>query len=617
MKPSLLFLLLLAPPQVHDYDVVVVGATPSGVAAAVNAAREGMRVALVEETVHIGGLASGGLSNTDFRDFESVGGTFLEFMNGVVAHYAKRHGRDSQQVKDSVLGGYYEPSVARAVFEQMLAGAKVEVFRFHRLHSVNKEGRRLVGAAFDDLRGGGRVEFRGRVFIDATYEGDLMAKAGVPYHLGCEARSKYGEPLALEEENHWVQTYNFRVCLTRDPANSLGLPKPPGYKPENFAILAEQFRSRTVLSWGNPDPKPVLKVRPIPNQKADFNDMPTAFGLALKNINHPWVEGDAKVRQGIFEQYKEHSLGLFYFLANDPAVPENVRAQMKEWGLPKDEYTDTDHWSPALYVREGRRMIGDYIFTQKEAEPAEGSLRSPVQLDSVAIGHYSLNCHGVYSPRPGVNIGHFGAPVSPYQIPYRVLLPPNVDGLLVPVAVSSSHVGYSTIRMEPTWTALGQAAGVAAAMAIRQRREPRTLDVPALQDRLHALGAMTVYIPDLGPERRVPRPSWDKPGTFVVRRLDEPAKSTLFQAAQYFGTRGYFHSLATPGRAAAGKRKLATGQWSEARMDLAIEPDKAIDAALAAEWRQRAGVAETASLKADGKLTRGQFLERLYRTVRR
>ncbi len=607
--------LLAAMAAAANYDVVVVGATPSGVAAAVNAGREGMRVALVEETVHIGGLTSGGLSNTDFRDFESVGGTFLEFMRRVESTYAKRHGPNSQQVKDSVLGGYYEPSVARAVFEEMLGEARVEIFRFHRLESVTKQGRRLTAARFQDLKAGSRRDFQAAVFIDATYEGDLMAKAGVPYHLGCEAKSKYNEPLALDEENHWVQTYNFRVCLTRDPANSLGLPKPAGYKREDFAILAEQFRTQTVVSWGNPDPKPVLKVRPIPNRKADFNDMPTAFSLAVENINHPWVEGDASVRQGIFDQYKKHSLGLFYFLANDEAVPAEVRAQMKQWGIPKDEYKDSDNWSPALYVREGRRMIGDYIFTQKEAEPTAGSLRSPIQLDSVAIGHYSLNCHGVYSPRPGVTIGHFGGNVSPYQIPYRVLLPPNVDGLLVPVAVSASHVGYSTIRMEPTWTALGQAAGLAAAMAIRAKQEPRAIAVSALQDRLHALGAMTVYIPDLGPERQVPRPSWDKPGFFTVRRLDEPAKSALFRAAQYFGTRGYFHSLSRPDRSVAWKRKAATGQWSEARMDLAIEPARLMDPGLATEWLRNAGVTDETILRPTAKITRGEFLERLYKAV--
>lgn len=608
--------MLAGPAASEHYDVVVVGATPAGVAAAYDAAREGARTVLVEETVHIGGLASGGLSNTDLRDFESVGGTFREFMRRVEASYAERHGPNSQQVKDSVLGGYYEPGVARRAFESMLAEQKVTVLKQFRLNNVAKTGKRLTSATFQSVRGGGERTITGKVFIDATYEGDLMARAGVPYHLGCEAKSKYRESLAFDEENKWVQTFNFRVTLTRDPANSLGLPKPEGYNPQDFAPLAEQFRQGKVKSFANPDPLPVLKVRPIANQKADFNDIPQAFSLALENINQPWVEGDAAVRQRVFDQYKKHSLGLFYFLANDPVVPEEIRRQMKEWGLPKDEYRDTDNWSPALYVREGRRMIGDYVFTEKDTQPIQGSLRAPVQTDSVAMGHYSLNCHGVHSPAPGVTVGHFGKTVSPFQVPYRVMLPPNIDGLLVPVAVSASHVGYSAIRMEPTWTALGQAAGIAAAMAVREKREPRNLKVDRIQARLHARGAMTVYIPDLGTPRQIPRPAWDPPGTFTVHILDNPEKSPLFRAAQYFGTRGFFHELAVPGPKPFRARR-ATGQWSEARMDLAIEPERPIDETLAKSWLSRAGVATSPALRADGKLTRGEFLIRLHASLKK
>jgi hypothetical protein len=261
-------------------------------------------------------------------------------------------------------------------------------------------------------------------------------------------------------------------------------------------------------------------------------------------------------------------------------------------------------------------MIGDFVFTEHHTQPAAGTLRSPVQTDSVAMGHYSLNCHGVYSPEPGVTLGHFGKQVSPFQIPYRVMLPPNVEGLLVPVAVSASHVGYSAIRMEPTWTALGQAAGIAAAMAVKENKDARKIDVARLQDRLHAVGAMTVYIPDLGADRQVPRPSWDPPGTFTVRVLDEPAKSPLFRAAQYFGTKGYFHGLASEAKR-AHKTARATGQWSEARMDLAIEPSKPIDETLAKEWLSSAGLASSERLRADGRLTRGEFLIRMYESVRK
>ncbi|MBC8167191.1 MAG: FAD-dependent oxidoreductase, partial [Bryobacteraceae bacterium] len=391
MRSLILLLSLVATQAAEHYDVVVVGATPAGVAAAYNAAREGATTVLVEETIHIGGLASGGLSNTDLRDFESVGGTFQEFMRRVQSDYADRYGTDSQQVKDSVLGGYYEPGVARRVFERMLAEQKVNVLKFHRLTAVGKQGSRLSSATFQDVRGGGNRTISGGVFIDATYEGDLMARADVPYHLGCEAKAKYGESLAPDEENKWVQTFNFRVCLTRDPANSMGLPKPKGYRAGDFAQLAQELREGKVTSFANPDPNPALKVRPIPNNKADFNDIPNAFSLAVENINHPWVEGDPAVRKDIFDQYKRHSLGLFYFLANDPQVPETIRRSMKQWGIPKDEYRDSDNWTPALYVREGRRMIGDFVFTEHHTQPAAGSLRGPMQTDSVAVGFYSLN----------------------------------------------------------------------------------------------------------------------------------------------------------------------------------------------------------------------------------
>jgi hypothetical protein len=189
------------------------------------------------------------------------------------------------------------------------------------------------------------------------------------------------------------------------------------------------------------------------------------------------------------------------------------------------------------------------------------------------------------------------------------MVPPNVDGLLVPVAVSASHVGYSTLRMEPHWTALGQAAGVAAAQAARDNIQVRAVDVPRLQERLHELGAMTIYIPDLGTPHRVPRPSWDPPGAFTVRRLDEPGKSPLFRVAQYFGTRGYFHVLTRGDDVRMPPRQPATGQWSEARMDLALEPDKPIDQILAQEWLRMAGIETTRELQADGKTTRGQFLQ--------
>jgi hypothetical protein len=621
--------------QAATYDVVVVGATPAGVAAAVNAAREGVTVALVEETGHIGGLASGGLSNTDFKTFASLGGTFLEFTHRVEQYYIRTYGPDSQQVIDCVRGAYYEPKVARKVFEEMLAEQNRITVMLHRRIAgaeVKPSGgiRRLRSIEVLDVRGGTRTTLQAKVFIDATYEGDLVGAAGVPYRLGCESRHEYNEDAAeFEESNRYVQSYNFRVCLSRDPANRLEIPRPASYNEAEYLPILGHIRSGIIKSFSNPGSNPILKVRPIPNLKADFNDIGAApISLSLKNVNHEWPEGGPEVRRRIFQRYKDHSLGLFWFLANHPEVPEEFRNQMREWGLSKDEYTDTENWTPALYVREGRRIVGEYVFTQHDTQPAAGGGRARLHRDSVAIGDYGLNCHGVFTPAPGRpapkitpsassislpwNIGRIGRSVRPFQMPYRIMVPVEMDALLVPVAVSASHVGYSAIRMEPAWTALGQAAGLAAAMSVKEGVEARALDVARLQRRLHELGAMTIYVPDLDPERRVPKPAWDPPGHFSARIPSWTERSRYFQAVQYFGTRGFFHDLAgSEGIRPAGPN-VATGQWRIAITGHDAGLSRPIDPALAARWLGLAGANPRADLVADGRLTRGEFLHRLH-----
>ncbi len=614
-------------------DVLIYGATPAGVAAAVHAAREGMSVVLAEETSHVGGLVSGGLSNTDFRTFESLGGFFREFMHRVEQHYIEAHGADSQQVIDCQKGGYYEPGVARDVLEAMMADTgRVTVLLKHRLSDVQvtADSKRLTGATFIDLKTASpaadasqAVTIAAKVLLDATYEGDLMAAAGVPYALGCEAKSTYGESLAFDEANDWVQTYNFRATLSRDPANSLPIPKPQSYDRGDYELLAEAFKSGQIKSWANPDPNPVLKVRPIANLKADFNDDANCpVSLSLKNVNHPWPEGSADTRARIYQRYKDYSLGLFWFLGNDPDVPAAVREQMLQWGLPKDEYVDNDHWSPALYVREGRRMIGETIFTEHDTQNPTDSVRAPIRRDAVAMGDYSLNCHGVYSPAPGVNVGRIGKATRPFGVPYSVMLPKQHQGLLVPVAVSSSHVGFSALRMEPVWIGLGQAAGVAAAMAVREGIDVRDVDLLKLQLRLHELGAMTFYVSDLAKEpTTIKRPAWDPSGTYEVNLVQWPPASPYFRAAQLFGTYGFFHHLIDPDQATGKGLARATGQWRLAFADHQLRPSEPIDATLAQHWLQLAeqefGISLTDSkgLDADGKLTRGEFLNRLFERV--
>lgn len=606
------------------FDVVVYGATPGGIAAAVNAAREGASVALVQEDGHIGGLTSGGLSNPDFSSFEALGGTWREFMHRVEQHYIQAHGAGAQQVIDSVRGAYSEPRVARRMFEEMLNGEKrITIYLHHRLAQAKTSDaaggrKRLTAATFTNLKTHQPHEIEAAVFIDGTYEGDLLAAAGAKHRVGCESKAEYGESLAFDEANKHVMTYNFRVCLTTDRANFFPIPKPDTYRREAYAPLVGLIRDGKIKSLCNPGPRPfILKVRPIPNQKADWNDEAASpISLSLENVNHPWPEGTPEVRAKIFNTYKDHSLGLFWFLANDPEVPEAFRTQMSRWGLPKDEYPDTGHWTPALYVREGRRLVGEYVFTEKDTQPAAGSVRAPVQRDSVAIGDYSISSHGTSSPSFGVTVGQIGKQIRPYQIPYGVLLPRDVDGLLVPVAVSSSHVGFSALRMEPSWTNLGQAAGVAAGMAVKQGKPVRDVPVPALQQRLWELGAMTVYISDLAPRVKIPKPAWDPPGSFEAGLHPWPINSPSFKAAQYFGTRGFFHDLVDP-KAPVQPRTRATGQWGGAYPNHEIGINLPIDEVLPVRWAKQAGVELSPDLKPDGQLTRGEFLNRLYARVHR
>ncbi len=628
LRPALAFVLagwlaalVAAGAAAEKFDVAVYGATPGGIAAAVNAAREGATVILLQEDGHIGGLTAGGLSNPDFQSFESLGGTWREFLHRVERYYITTHGAGSRPVIDSVRGAYSEPRVARRVFEEMLAGEKsLSVRRHHRLAGARTTDagnrKRLVAATFTDLKTRQSREIEAAVFIDATYEGDLLAAAGATYRLGCEAKSEYGESLAFDTANRYVMTYNFRVCLTTERDNFIPISQPATYRREDYAPLIELLRDGKIQSLTNPGPNAILKLRPIPNGKADWNDdWNSPISLSLENVNHPWPEGTPEVREKIYSLYKDYSLGLFWFLAHDPGMPAAFRAEMSRWGLPKDEYPETGHWSPALYVREGRRLVGEYIFTEHDTQPKPGQIRAPVQPDSIAIGDYSLNSHGVYSPSFGVTVGHHGKVVRPYQIPYGVLVPRNIDGLLVPVAVSSSHVGFSALRMEPTWTSLGQAAGVAAAMAVKQRQAVRTVAVPAMQQRLWSLGAMTVYVTDLTPVLKIPRPSWDPPGSFNAALHPWPVVSPWFKAAQYFGTRGFFADLVDTKTAPAVKRPRATGQWNAAYPHHAVGIATPIDAALAARWAKLAGVTPAPNLQADGHLTRGEFLNRLYAQV--
>lgn len=574
-------------------DVLVYGATPGGIAAAVAAAQAGHRVTLVEPTARIGGLVTNGLSYADFRSFESLTGFFLAFSRRVEADYRTRYGAESAQVKASFRGTHGEPSVNLRVFEQMLAEQpRLNVLRGHTLAGVDttdfiRGRRRLVAATF---RSGSAPPRRlaARMFIDGSYEGDLMAAAGEPYHVGRESRAQYGEPLAGNargEADGQVQGYNLRLIMTTRDDNKLMPVAPDGYRRDDFAAVLPLFatgRVKKVFSPGN-DGIYRAHLPLLPNEKADVNDTPkAAVRLSLPDLNDAYPDGDTSTRARIVREHYYQNIGLLYFLQNDPAVPEVVRADARRWGWCRDEFTATGGIPEQLYIREARRLVGQHVFTGHDTRLALNDARSILHPDAIAIGDYIHNCHG--TGRTGTRFdgqheGEFYDKVQPYQIRYGVIVPAKTENLLVPVACSASHFGFAALRLEPIWSSLGQAAGWAADVALATAKSVQDIDVSTLQRRLHADRSATLYVSDV------------------------PPGSSDFAAVQWFGTRGGFHglvSLATP----AAPRGLG-GQYTEAFPDHTASLAEHLTPELRAKWERFLPAGQPAPANAR---TRGEWL---------
>ena len=575
----------------HDYDIIIYGATPSGIAAAVNAASEGMHVALFEETDHIGGLTSGGLSNTDFLSFESLGGTWRDFMNGVVKHYADAYGENSQQVKDCWNGAYYEPKVARQVFMDMLgAYDKIVVKTNHRVVAATtilneNQHSNIKSLRLKDLETQQLFEVTASVFIDATYEGDLMAKAGCAYTLGSEGPEMYNEPAASQKDWH-VQCYNFRVTLCQNPENSIPIPRPENYDSTAYELILNEIEAGSINTL-----RDIIRGqnRQIPNGKADFNDRKgSPISIKLCNETDVWPEGAAEVRAQIWEKAKNHTLGILYFLQNDSRLPGNIQSEMQRWNLPRDEFEEYGNFPPVIYVREGRRLIGRHVFTQHDGTP-DGSVRAPAFHRAIAIGDYNFNSHGTYYTCDKTLLGNLGAVSAPFQVPFGVLLPKRVDNLLVSVAVSASRVGFGALRMEPTWTALGQAAGLAAALSVQSDQNPHEIDITELQRKLHQRGAYTFYTSDVTPE------------------------SPYFEAIQFLGNRGLFQDMYPVDK--MPKRKFVKlsdmAQWTEAYPLHDVKPEITMDNAMAEKWMKKLNIENQNLLNNAPEMTRGDFLNEL------
>lgn len=495
------------------FDLLIYGGTAGGVMTAITASREGLRVALLEPGTHLGGMVTGGLSATDHGDQAVVGGVAREFYEQLGAHYGRE------------IEWYPEPHVAEQVLHEMiLETGLVMVFFQHRLQEkdgVQKEGNRLTEIRLEN----GRV-FRAPLFVDATYEGDLMAQAGVSYTWGREGVSQYGESLAgvrpkdrahqfdfpvpaygengllpeiqseprgeLGAGDRKVQAYNFRMILTNQPDNRVPFPRPPGYDPARFALLARFLTAFPDHEGRAPTLNDILLLRDIANHKWDFNNRgPFSTDYIGKNWDYP--EASYAHRAEIKQEHIHYTQGLFYFLAHDPRVPPSVQDELSEFGLANDEFVDNDHWPPQLYIREARRMIGDFVMTQKDIQTEN------TKPDSIGMGSYNSDSHNVqrYITETGhaQNEGNMEVAVTPYQIPYRLLLPKKHEAanLLVPVCFSASHVTYSTLRMEPVFMIVGQAAGVAAKMALDANVPVQDLDTPTLSARLQAQGAILAY----------------------------------------------------------------------------------------------------------------------------
>lgn len=579
-------------------DLVVYGSTPAGIAAAVVAARQGHRVVLIEPTEHFGGMLTGGLSYTDFRTQEAVTGFFREYMDRVKNYYAQRYGKDSAQVKDSFLGALAEPHVSTLVLRGMVAEQKtLEVKMGWRVERVESEGRQVRKAVM--VAREGRQEVEAKSWIDATYEGDLAAVAKVPFRVGRESTREYGERLAgviffdqgrilpgsSGEGDDSVQCANLRITMTDDPALRVMVERPASYRREEFAHLAPLFQTGKVKQVYSEDHGGILRLQRLPNRKADMNDIKQApIRLALPGEMQDWPGGDVATRRRIYERHRDYALGLLYFLQNDAELPAEIRAKAREWGLARDEFSSTGHVPPVLYVREARRIEGRYVFSEHDTQMTRASVRATWHADAIAIGDYTLNSHGHHKQGPvypQLVEGDFAFGTMPFQIPLRAIQPRNLDNLLVPVALSASHVGYSAVRLEPTWTALGHAAGLAAHLNLREG----SIAIAKLQRMLHEQGQATTYVSDVA------------------------AGDAMFRVVQWAGVMGLWHDVEDRNQAVVEPLKKRFGlQYSFAFGLHAARLGEKLEERVAEAWRTRLPCA--AGVKGE---TRGEFIEAAYR----
>lgn len=519
-----LLLYSLSSAEQPAYDVVIYGGTSAGVVAAVQTARMGKTVILIEPGNHLGGLTSGGLGWTDSGNKSVIGGVSREFYQRVKKHYdkptawlyekAEQYGR--YRANDDAMWTF-EPHVAEAIYEAMLKEEKVPVVKGQQLNrqsGVSSKNQQVTAITMQSGK-----TYRGRMFIDATYEGDLMAAAGVTYTVGRESNDKYGETLdgVQKRQNthkhrflvpvdpyvvkgdsksgllpgvhgddpgkdgqgdHRVQAYCFRMCMSNVPKNRVPFPKPAGYDEQRYELLLRNFEAG--------DLRLPLKIDMMPNGKTDTNNN-CAFSTDNIGMNYDYPDADYDRRAEIIREHESYQKGLMWTLANHPRVPDAIRKKMAAWGLAKDEFSDNGNWPHQMYIREARRMVSDYVMTELDCR------RVRVIEDSVGLGSYNMDSHNAQRyVTPDGHVQNEGdiqvSPGGAYLISYRSIVPRRGEAknLFVPVCVSSSHIAFGSIRMEPVFMILGQSAATAAVQAIENGVAVQDVDYTKLRKRLLA-----------------------------------------------------------------------------------------------------------------------------------
>lgn len=501
-----LFLNLQIFAQSTKTDVLIYGANGAGIMAAYSAKKMGKSVVLVEPSFHLGGLSAGGLGQTDIGNKQAITGLARDFYKRIGRHYGKEE------------AWIFEPHVAQNVFESYLIEAKITVLYGKRVLQVIKKGTKIDKVILEDSEAAefmDKITIRPTQVIDCSYEGDIMAMAGVDFTVGREANNQYGETnngiqmltkhqfpdgidpykIAGKPESGllWgisnqnlgnigqgdksVQAYNFRLCLTTDKSNFKTIEQPNNYNPEQFELLLRYIEKTKPkkLDWQ------LLHIQPMPNDKTDINNC-GAFSTDMIGENFDYANASYVEREKIFQKHKDYTLGLIYFLANDERVPEHLRQEMKQYGLPIDEYMDNDNFTPQLYIREARRMVSDYIMTEANCV---GKKVAEQPIGKAAYTMDSHNCrrivvNGMVKNEGDVQVGGFG----PYDIDYRAIVPKasQCTNLIVPVCLSASHIAYGSIRMEPVFMVMGQSAGLAAVEAIESNAPVQKIDLKNVQD---------------------------------------------------------------------------------------------------------------------------------------